>query len=63
MGGELFGTTAEGEPVWGGITCPGNAPWVLTVGAESHAGTARRSDDVRAAFSSRGPSPVASRTR
>src|SRR6185295_14115246 len=27
----------------------------LTVGAESHQGTARRSDDTLAAFSSRGP--------
>ena len=28
---------------------------MLTVGAESHQGTASRSDDVLAAFSSRGP--------
>ena len=50
-----IGTNKEGELQWGGITCPGNAPWVLTVGAESHQGTAKRSDDVRARFSSRGP--------
>ncbi len=37
------------------ITSPGNAPWVLTVGASSHNGTARRSDDSIAPFSSRGP--------
>jgi serine protease AprX len=43
------------DAVGGGITSPGNAPWVLTVGAESHQGTAKRSDDVLAAFSSRGP--------
>jgi serine protease AprX len=41
---------------YGGITAPGNAPWVLTVGASSHNGTASRSDDSIAAFSSRGPS-------
>jgi len=39
----------------GGITSPGNAPWVLTVGASSHQGTAERADDIVAAFSSRGP--------
>ena len=50
-----LGTNDEGEPQWGGITCPGNAPWVLTVGAASHQGTTKRGDDVRAAFSSRGP--------
>ena len=46
---------ANGEPQYGGVTAPGNAPWVLTVGAFSHQGTADRSDDVMAAFSSRGP--------
>ena len=50
-----LGTNDEGERQWGGITCPGNAPWVLTVGAGSHQGTAKRSDDVLATFSSRGP--------
>ena len=30
---------------YAGITSPGNAPWVLTVGASSHQGTARRGDD------------------
>ena len=49
-----FGRGAAGAQ-FGGITAPGNAPWVLTVGASSHQGTAKRSDDVMAAFSSRGP--------
>ena len=40
---------------YGGITAPGNAPWVITVGAASHQGTTRRSDDSIASFSSRGP--------
>jgi serine protease AprX len=50
-----LGLNAEGESQYGGITSPGNAPWVLTVGASSHQGTARRSDDVIGGFSSRGP--------
>src|SRR5207244_4294265 len=37
------------------ITAPGNAPWVLTVGAYSHEGTLTRTDDKVADFSSRGP--------
>jgi len=45
----------NGNPQYGGVTAPGNAPWVLTVGAYSHQGTADRSDDIIAAFSSRGP--------
>jgi subtilisin family serine protease len=43
---------------YGGITSPGNAPWVLTVGASTHKGTANRSDDTIAPFSSRGPSVI-----
>ena len=42
----------------GGITAPGNAPWVLTVGASSHMGTVDRSDDTMASFSSRGPTAI-----
>ena len=49
------GRNAEGETQAGAITSPGNAPWVLTVGASSHQGTAPRADDVIAGFSSRGP--------
>lgn len=51
-----LGRNAQGQPQYGGITAPGNAPWVLTVGASSHNGTIDRSDDSVAAFSSRGPS-------
>jgi subtilisin family serine protease len=50
-----LGRDDAGRPQYGGITSPGNAPWVLTVGAASHQGTARRGDDAIAAFSSRGP--------
>jgi serine protease AprX len=50
-----FGKNAAGEAQYGGITAPGNAPWVLTVGATSHNGTITRTDDTMASFSSRGP--------
>jgi serine protease AprX len=50
-----LGRNAQREVQYGGITAPGNAPWVLTVGASSHNGTTTRSDDSIAAFSSRGP--------
>jgi serine protease AprX len=49
------GRNAAGATVYGSIGAPGNAPWVLTVGASSHAGTVDRADDSVAAFSSRGP--------
>ena len=49
------GRSRTGQDQYGGIGAPGNAPWVLTVGASSHAGTADRTDDTMAAFSSRGP--------
>ena len=52
------GRDASGQPQYGGIASPGNAPWVLTVGATSDLGTADRRDDVVATFSSRGPSPI-----
>jgi serine protease AprX len=51
-----LGRNAQRAIQYGGITAPGNAPWVLTVGASSHNGTVNRSDDSMAAFSSRGPS-------
>ena len=47
-----------GHPQYRSVMAPGNAPWVLTVGASSHMGTADRSDDTVAPFSSRGPTPV-----
>ena len=50
-----LGRSAEGRMQYGGVTAPGNAPWVLTVGAASHMGTSDRSDDTVATFSSRGP--------
>jgi serine protease AprX len=50
-----IGRNADDQTQFGGITSPGNAPWVLTVGAASHNGTARRNDDTIANFSSRGP--------
>lgn len=50
-----LGQNAEGQMQYGGILAPGNAPWVLTVGASSTEGTARRNDDVVAGFSSAGP--------
>jgi serine protease AprX len=53
-----FGLNAYGESQYGSIAAPGNAPWVLTVGAADDKGTADRTDDVVAAFSSRGPTAI-----
>jgi serine protease AprX len=53
-----LGKNAQGRLQYGGITAPGNAPWVLTVGASSHQGTVTRIDDVMAPYSSRGPSAI-----
>jgi serine protease AprX len=50
-----LGRDANRNALSGGITSPGNAPWVLTVGATSHMGTVSRSDDVIGDFSSHGP--------
>jgi serine protease AprX len=52
------GRSPQGRTQYGGITAPGNAPWVLTVGASSHMGTIDRADDTIAAFSSRGPTAI-----
>ena len=52
------GKNANGEPVYGGISAPGNAPWVLTVGASSSQGTPVRYDDIIAPYSSRGPTRI-----
>ena len=49
------GRTTDGRMVFGGVTSPGNDPSVLTVGAIDTHGTAMRSDDTVAPFSSRGP--------
>jgi serine protease AprX len=45
----------DGRRVWGGITSPGNSPAAITVGAVDTHGTAIRSDDTIARYSSRGP--------
>jgi serine protease AprX len=50
-----LGKAADGTPQYGAITAPGNAPWVLTVGASSTKGTVLRQDDEIALYSSRGP--------
>src|SRR5204863_489035 len=51
-----LGKNSLGQTQYGAIGAPGNAPWVITVGAYSHEGTVVRTDDVMAGFSSRGPS-------
>ena len=53
-----FGKTADGKAVIGGIVSPGNSPAALTVGASNARGTAQRSDDVMATYSSRGPTAI-----
>jgi serine protease AprX len=53
-----LGENAQGQKQVGGITSPGNAPWVLTVGASSEQATSVRSNDTIAKFSSRGPTWV-----
>jgi serine protease AprX len=50
-----LGRSADGSEQYGGITAPGNAPWVITVGASSTMGTPAREDDTVATYSSRGP--------
>src|SRR4051812_16898413 len=52
------GKDASGQLMYGGITAPGNAPWVLTVGASSTQGTLTRADDVMADYSSAGPTAI-----
>ncbi len=50
-----FGKASDGSQQYGSITAPGNAPWVLTVGASSTQGTTTRRDDLLANYSSAGP--------
>jgi serine protease AprX len=52
------GQNANGQLQWGGISAPGNAPWVLTVCAFSTKGTYNVKDDAVADFSSSGPTAV-----
>jgi serine protease AprX len=54
----LKGTGTDKKTQYGGITAPGNAPWVVTVGAYSTQGTLWRWDDTIAPYSSRGPSAI-----
>src|SRR5581483_11596945 len=49
------GVTSDGRTVLGSITSPGNSPSAITVGALDTHGTAVRSDDTVAKFSSKGP--------
>jgi serine protease AprX len=56
--GNLGKNPLTGVVQYGGITAPGNAPWVLTVGAYSHQGTLTRTDDVMALYSSHGPTAI-----
>jgi len=52
-----YGTNPEtGRTGYTGISSPGNAPSAITVGAAKTQGTASRSDDRIADYSSRGPS-------
>jgi serine protease AprX len=53
-----LGRGPDGQPQYGAVGAPGNAPWVITVGASSHNGTVDRSDDTIAGFSSRGPTAL-----
>jgi serine protease AprX len=53
-----MGKAANGQPQYGAISAPGNAPWVLTVGASSTMGTIDRRDDTMALYSSRGPTMI-----
>jgi serine protease AprX len=52
------GKNSLGQTQYGAISAPGNAPWVITVGASSHESTVDRTDDAVAGFSSRGPSAI-----
>jgi serine protease AprX len=50
-----YGRTADGAPVLGGITSPGNSPFAITVGSLDVHGTVDTGDDSVAPYSSRGP--------
>jgi serine protease AprX len=49
---------SDGKPVYGGIVSPGNHPLAITVGAVNTMSTVKRSDDLIAQFSSRGPTLI-----
>lgn len=50
-----MGMSPSGQMVLGSILSPGNSPYAITVGSVNTKGTASRSDDTLAAYSSRGP--------
>ena len=50
-----FGKAEDGRAIYGGITTPGISPFAITVGAVNTKGTALRSDDEVASYSSKGP--------
>src|SRR3954471_19960798 len=52
------GQNTLGQPQWGGVVSPANAPWVLTVCAFSTRGTYSVADDAVAEFSSAGPTAI-----
>jgi serine protease AprX len=52
------GQNALGQPQWGGVVSPANAPWVLTVCAFTTKGTYSVADDAVAPFSSAGPTAI-----
>ena len=52
------GTDSHGHEAYGAVMSPGNAPWVITVGASSTMGTLTRRDDEVADFSARGPTAI-----
>src|SRR5580765_3884795 len=45
------GKLADGTPILGGISSPGNSPWAITVGALNTWGTTDRSDDSVTTYS------------
>jgi serine protease AprX len=53
-----MGKTDDGTEILGGVTSPGNCPYAITAGAVNTKGTAFRSDDVIATYSSRGPTAI-----
>ena len=49
---------SQGTEGYGTINCPGNDPYVITVGAMKTMGTPSRSDDLIASYSAKGPTMV-----
>ncbi len=49
---------STGNQGYGTVGAPGNDPFVITVGAMRDLGTADRSDDLMASYSSKGPSAI-----